>query len=213
MKMNKTIVFDLDDTLVPELDYLESAYREIAALFHPQSEELFQKMIDDYHNGINVFQNLITQYPSFTLTDLLMIYRNHIPQFPRNNSYSILHRLKEKGYNLGIITDGYTITQSNKINALGITQLLDKIVISEAFGSTKPAEENFRVFHEFQSEIYYYIGDNTKKDFVTPNKLGWTSVCLLDQGKNIHTQNFDVESSFLPQYKIKELEEIITLVS
>ena len=27
---NKTIVFDLDDTLVPEIEYLESAFREIA---------------------------------------------------------------------------------------------------------------------------------------------------------------------------------------
>ena len=33
------------------------------------------------------------------------------------------------------------------------------------------------------------MGDNLKKDFLTPNRLGWQTVCLRDDGRNIHKQD------------------------
>jgi putative hydrolase of the HAD superfamily len=55
---------------------------------------------------------------------------------------------------------------------------------------------------------YIYIADNPKKDFITPNKLGWTSICLLDKGQNVHSQNFDLPKVFLPQFFINSFQEI-----
>jgi len=46
---------------------------------------------------------------------------------------------------------------------------------------------------------------------VSPNKLGWTSICLLDQGSNIHSQNFNIEEDFLPKIKINSLSELLKL--
>ena len=60
---------------------------------------------------------------------------------------------------------------------------------------------------------YYYIGDNTKKDFIAPNKLGWETICLRDNGLNIHQQNFNLDSSFLPKYMINNLAEIVKIVN
>lgn len=56
--------------------------------------------------------------------------------------------------------------------------------------------------------MFYYIGDNLRKDFVAPNKLGWQTICLLDNGENIHSQDFSVDSIFLPMHRVKELPSI-----
>jgi putative hydrolase of the HAD superfamily len=55
---------------------------------------------------------------------------------------------------------------------------------------------------------YIYIADNPKKDFITPNKLGWTSICLLDKGQNIHKQFFTNSIDYDPQYIINSFNEI-----
>ena len=60
---------------------------------------------------------------------------------------------------------------------------------------------------------FIYIGDNTKKDFIAPNKLGWETICLRDNGLNIHQQNFNLDSSFLPKYMINNLAEIVKIVN
>ena len=56
---------------------------------------------------------------------------------------------------------------------------------------------------------YVYIGDNPHKDFITPNKLGWTTICLLDRGQNIHKQNFINSLELNPHFFIKSFDEII----
>ena len=49
-----------------------------------------------------------------------------------------------------------------------------------------------------------------EKDFIAPNKLGWTTVCLLDNGMNIHKQRkVDVQKS--PLYFISSLKELLVL--
>jgi putative hydrolase of the HAD superfamily len=60
--------------------------------------------------------------------------------------------------------------------------------------------------------IYYYIGDNPQKDFLVPNQLGWESVCLLDDGSNIHEQVFDMEKGYLPTGMIRQMNEILNNV-
>ncbi|MDM1139249.1 HAD family hydrolase [Empedobacter sp. R132-2] len=209
----KYIIFDLDDTLMYEIDFLKSAFKEIADFIDKKNqEELFKLMLIKYHEGENVFDFLINNYTNFSKEQLLQMYRNHFPNISLNEGTDdLLKKIKSKGYKLGLITDGRSVTQRNKLKALKIEDLFDKIIVSEEFGSTKPDERNFKIFLENDIEEYYYIADNTKKDFVTPNKLGWTSICLLNQGNNIHTQNFDLEQKFLPKIIINSLSELLKL--
>jgi putative hydrolase of the HAD superfamily len=120
--------------------------------------------------------------------------------------------LKANGYKLGLVTDGYSITQRNKLKALGIEELFDLVVISEEFGSAKPSVANFAVFHQFNTDVYYYIADNPAKDFVSPNALGWQTICLIDAGNNIHKQDFNKESLYLPRMTIDTLEQVFPIV-
>lgn len=210
----KTIVFDLDDTLVKEIDYLKSAFRFIARQIDTENPALFDEMFGWYKNKQDVFGNLESRYENAVKSDLKAIYRNHVPDFdPLSESRKLLVELKAAGHNLGLITDGFSITQRNKIKALDIEHLFDLIVISEEFGSEKPDERNFKIFSKFDTQQYFYISDNVNKDFITPNQLGWTTVCLLDSGENIHTQDFNKELVYLPSEKIRSLSELKSIIN
>jgi putative hydrolase of the HAD superfamily len=210
--MSATVVFDLDDTLVKEIDYLKSAFKAIAVKVDSTNDSLFNQMLFWYQNKENVFQNIESHY-GFSVNELKQQYRTHVPDFIQYKGVSeLLLRFKEKGCFIGLITDGYSLTQRNKLKALGIEELFDLIVISEEFGSEKPNENNYKVFHQFATKDYYYIGDNTAKDFLAPNRLGWISVCLLNNGENIHPQDFTKENVYLPQKTIANLNELFTFI-
>ncbi|GEP50386.1 hypothetical protein FNO01nite_10580 [Flavobacterium noncentrifugens] len=209
-----TLVFDLDDTLVKEIEYLKSAFRAIAAQVDAGNSGLFDEMFGWYQAKEDVFGNLGQRYENAVKEDMKAIYRNHVPQFDAlSESRDLLLSLKREGHNLGLVTDGFSVTQRNKIKALDIGHLFDRIVVSEEFGSEKPSEQNFSVFHEFGTKDYFYISDNISKDFIAPNKLGWKTVCLLDDGQNIHRQDFNREAAYLPQYKINHLHELNDLLA
>ncbi|MFH0736054.1 MAG: HAD family hydrolase [bacterium] len=206
---NDTIVFDLDDTLVPEIEFLKSAFWDISNFLNPGSIFLYEQMMQWFYNKENVFANLIQTYSTVTINELIKRYRNHYPAFNSScKNKEFLLSLQIKDYYLGLISDGYSVTQRNKIKALGIEGLFDLIIISEEFGSEKPNEKNYSVFHKFQSEHFYYIGDNLTKDFITPNKLGWITICLKDNGQNIHPQCFDMDPVYLPNIIINNLLEL-----
>lgn len=193
------VVFDLDDTLVPERDFVVSGFRAVSGPLGGRMIELFDAGEKD------VFGRVSGAMPK---ERMLQIYREHKPILELAPGVrELLEWLRGDDHPLGLITDGRSVTQRNKIEALGIQQLLDEIVISEEFGSAKPDERNFRVFEsKFPGRACAYVGDNLAKDFVTPNRLGWTTVCLLDRGQNIHPQDFSaVADEFLPKYRIHRL--------
>lgn len=195
---NITIVFDLDDTLYKEIDFLKSAYQEIAIkvseMAHLNPKKVQKEMLSNYTKGANVFEQLISAYDlKVDVHYFLTIYRNHSPTISlTDGNREVLNTLKAKGYNLCLLTDGRSIQQRSKLKALGIEDFFTSIIISEEFGSEKPSIANYTCFVKNEDEIsYIYIGDNTKKDFVSANLLQWTTICLLDNGQNIHQQNFN----------------------
>ncbi len=211
---NKVIAFDLDDTLYKEIDFLKSAYIEIASIVdksHP--ETLYNNMISNYYKGNNVFKFISETYPAYTVERLLEIYREHYPSISLSNEeWNVLLKLKTEAIT-GLITDGRSLTQRNKIKALGLENYFDKIVISEEIGYSKPDIRLFNEFKKFDVSQYYYIANDTKKDFVTPNRIGWITICLLDvNNQNIQKQDFSLSEYYLPQIKIKSLNELLNII-
>ena len=216
---SRVVVFDLDDTLYKEQDYLKSAYREIAAVVESRygvSRDIFDQMLHWWQKGDNVFQQLIDTYKlELTIDELLTIYRSHIPAIRLDDTIRNLLDYLQQHSVLGIITDGRSMTQRHKVDALGLSAYIDEhdILISEETGYEKPSDKPFRWFMEhYPSRTYYYIGDNPAKDFEAPNRLGWTTICLLDDGSNIHRQDFNLPLKMLPQYRISQLTEIENII-
>ena len=146
---NKVFVFDLDDTLYKEIDFLKSGYKKIAMILNKNNNNhLFNQMLSLYRSGINVFDELMINY-NVSKEFLLDIYRFHIPDIKlKNDTFKLLDRLKKERVTIGLITDGRSNTQRNKLKALKIEDLFDDIIISEEFGSSKINERNFLFFHK-----------------------------------------------------------------
>lgn len=211
----KVIVFDLDDTLYKEIDFLKSGYRAIVeAIGHP---EAFDFMLDCYFHGENAFQSVIDKYNlSYTVEQLLVIYRNHKPSISLDPStVATLDVLKASGAIMCLLTDGRSVTQRNKIEALELHHWIadDDILISGEFGYGKPDERCYRYFMDkWKDSTFCYVGDNLSKDFVTANKVGWTTICLLNDGRNIFKQDFTVDTQYLPKYKINSIDELLKTI-
>ncbi|WP_341214543.1 HAD family hydrolase [uncultured Wocania sp.] len=220
MKINTVVVFDLDDTLYKEIDFLKSAYNEISLkiskVVYVESSAIYNQMLACFYNKENVFESIIKKYNlSISINELLDIYRNHKPEIKLSKDrVEVLNELKCRGIVLGLLTDGRSKQQRSKIEALKLNTWISEILISEEFGSEKPNANNYKYFENlFGKAKYYYVGDNVKKDFITPNKLNWTTICLKDSGQNIHKQNDSLlGKEYLAIYTVSNFKRILDLI-
>ena len=169
------IVFDLDDTLYDEVDFVKSGFREVSEFLG--DKKYFDFMWDEFNkNGSGkIFNKLIEKFNlEISLNKLIEIYRFH---FPNINLPKESKKILEfaKNYKTALITDGHYITQKNKYNALNLK--LDYPIFTDFYHTKKPELKPFlMVMEKFPNEEYIYISDNPKKDFLAPKKLGWKSI-------------------------------------
>ena len=206
-------VFDLDDTLFQEIDFLKSGYSEISSgLSTFINANIYDQMWTRYKNRENVFEWILSQYqssvPDLDIAWLLKRYREHLPAIELSETtHAFLKTVNALKIPMGLITDGRSITQRNKIRALGIENYFQDIIISEEFGSEKPDERNYLYFeNKYPGSSFYFFGDNTSKDFIVPAKLGWKTICVKNAGNHIHEQSFNREP--VPENIITGFDEI-----
>lgn len=205
------IVFDLDDTLFLERDFVRSGFREVARVLERTGSVSAFERLEQLFDGGNVdpIGTIIEQDGApVGKSELLRVYREHEPTLRLSDSIrEMLTDYASAGRPLGIITDGRSLTQRNKIRSLGLGAWISELVISEEFGSAKPAAANFLHFEsQFPNRSYAYVGDNVSKDFVAPNRLGWTTIGVRNDGQNIHPQQLDeVPPSNLPHFMIERV--------
>ena len=167
-------------------------------------------------NTLIVFEHLISAYRlDFSTNELLEIYRKHFPQICLDEETRKVIIQLRKTCKMGIVSDGRSLTQRNKINALGLSEFFDwsDIYISDEVGHLKTTPYSFeKIMAAYPDCQYLYVGDNPAKDFLVPNRLGWMTVCVLDNGQNIHPQDFTLSAEFLPQRKIKDITELLEII-
>ncbi|WP_298472017.1 HAD-IA family hydrolase [uncultured Psychrobacillus sp.] len=178
--MVKAVIFDLDDTLISEREYIESGYRHISKLL---CEKLNIDELDIYlllmelfkESSVKVFNRffdkLEVSYSRKDITELVEEYRNHLPNIMFNDEVlACLEFLKRKGIKVGIITDGYANAQRQKLKAIGAINYFDHIIVTDELGRDywKPHPKAFEIMKEALDIEYreiIYVGDNPKKDF------------------------------------------------
>lgn len=213
--LSDVVVFDLDDTLYKEVTFVESGFKAVAR--HIGNISFADELISWWTDGKNALESLINKYSlHLSVEELLSVYRNHLPAIELDTStLQILDDLITHGKILGLITDGRSITQWNKIRALDLSQWIftENIIISEEFGSSKPDVRNYQFFmSKYPDKTYTYVGDNVTKDFLAPKALGWQTICLKDNGQNIHSQDYNMNEEYLPDFTIKNISEIKHLI-
>jgi putative hydrolase of the HAD superfamily len=192
-----TYVFDLDDTLYAEADFVASGKRAVAA----QLEALFQTNITEMLLACRGdFLDLACRelkLPSDAKQALLWTYRNHTPTIAmRDGAGEVVESIRSAGLPFCIVTDGRSITQRQKIMALCI--VADGIYVSEEVGVEKPAPTAFlRIEDEWPADRFIYVADNPQKDFFAPKKLGWQTIGIKPVEDAIHRYNLD---EIVPEY-------------
>jgi putative hydrolase of the HAD superfamily len=211
---HEAIIFDLDDLLYKEFDFVRSGYWTISQLVSKRPKELFNLMMAQYFLGNPVLDWLIDDYfdskPEHSKEELLAIYRNHNPDITLSaDVLNILMQLKKNKNPMGLVTDGRSKTQRNKIKALGLDNWIDEFSISDEIGFQKPLFEPFMYLMEkLDASKFVYIADNYDKDFVAPNQLGWRTIALTDNGLNVHTRKEDLDPINLPSEVIVSFREL-----
>ncbi|MBT8254392.1 MAG: HAD family hydrolase [Bacteroidia bacterium] len=208
---SSVVCFDLDDTLYNEIDFLRSGYKTIAQLVEKDWQTLLSQMFSLYRTGGDAFQYVSDRF-QITKTELLETYRYHKPDIKAfEGVHELFDRIGNSGGKIGVITDGRSVTQRNKLKSLGLMDRLDMVVISEESGFEKPEPSNFiKIQQQFPKRTYHYIGDNFSKDFISPNQLGWKTIALLDNGLNIHNHAFEFahKEDYRPDYIIERITDI-----
>ncbi len=176
----KTVIFDLDDTLYGEKEYVRSGYHAVAGIL-PQVEDCEEKLWTAFEEGKSAFDEVLKNegiYTDALKQTCLQTYRFQVPDIHLYAGVAeMLVQLKAAGYRLGIITDGRSEGQRAKIEALGLGEYVDHIIITDELGGIeyrKPNDTAFRMMKE-KLDVEYsemcYVGDNIKKDFIAPERL------------------------------------------
>jgi putative hydrolase of the HAD superfamily len=219
-RSNRVVVFDLDDTLYPEHAFVISGFeavdrelqrRQIQG-FLPVAQKLFQEGVRG-----KVFDNVLEQLgiPSSTemIREMVEIYRFHKPRlalFP--DAQRILDQYA--GQSIGLLTDGAARMQRNKVQALELdTKFAAAMFTDELEGEHgKPSPLPFQriaamLGRENEMERMVYVADNPKKDFVAPNRLGWTTV-RIQRGIGEYSGLQPIDQDHSAQYEIQNLDEL-----
>ena len=192
--MKLGVVFDMDDTLYLERDYVRSGFRAVAAAVADQTGvskgDAFALLWGHFEAGTRgtTFDELLARYPeigaSFTVPDLVTVYREHAPTIELLPEIeALLLELRAQGVPLGVITDGPYVSQRAKADALRLEDYTDSVILTDTWGKDfwkphpKAFEEASRALG-LPPENLIYIGDNPSKDFNAPAQLGWQSVRL-----------------------------------
>jgi len=213
MSLSETVVvFDLDDTLYKEVDYKRSGVLSVCAEINTlYRQDLTTELLATMDEGGDIWQVACDKLklPASAKESLLWIYRMHSPSIEMSETTRVvINNIATKAQHIAILTDGRSITQRKKIKTLGLTQF--PVYISEEWSSNKPDSKRFKsVMQDFPSDQYCYIGDNATKDFFAPNQLGWLTIGLRDDGRNIHKVDINtLPGEYQPKQWIDNLAEL-----
>lgn len=184
------VIFDLDDTLYSEKEYVRSGYHQVARIL-PQIENAEEKLWSAFEQGKPAIDAVLTEagvWDAALKDQCLSAYRAHAPQIHLYDGVrQMLEDLRGKGIKIGIITDGRPEGQRKKLEALGLYELVDSVLITDELGGAqfrKPCDIAFRIMQRrfgIPYEDMVYVGDNPDKDFHAPKALGMQWICLRNE--------------------------------
>ncbi len=190
----KGVIFDLDDTLYSEKEYVRSGFRCVSDMLGGGYEE---KLWNYFTNNKKAIDEVLAETGREKERDaVLECYRSHKPDIkPYEGVSSLIKKLKENNIKIGIITDGRVEGQRNKLAALGIEA--DDVIITDELGGEqfrKPCDIAFRIMKtrwKLPCSQMAYVGDNPVKDFQAPGQLGMKCIYFRNKDSLYYMKDFD----------------------
>jgi putative hydrolase of the HAD superfamily len=200
--MLRGAAFDLDDTLFLERMYVLSGFaavaNQIANEYGIEPDDTLKELLAVEASGtqgrvFNAWLQGRDQLANRVAVHLLVdIYRSHRPNISLlPGVLHMLESLRNASYRLAIVSDGPLQSQRAKVEALGLERLVDRIVLTDEWGSDfwKPHHRAFELLESDWSSgpsELVYVGDNPRKDFAGPKARGWLTIRLRLEGQRLH---------------------------
>ncbi|MEL6535174.1 MAG: YjjG family noncanonical pyrimidine nucleotidase [Bacteroidota bacterium] len=140
--------------------------------------------------------------------DLGEVYLARCPMKPHTlpHTHEVLNYLQGKGYDLHIITNGFSDVQDIKLKAAGLDTYFDVVVTSENSGHKKPSPEIFyHALHAAKADLddSLMIGDNLDTDIAGARSVAMDQV-FFNPRKHYHPHQ--------PTFEISSLHELRTFL-
>lgn len=214
----EAVVFDLDDTLYPERDYVRSgaraAARWVAGETGADPEQAARELeAAVQRTGRDPFGHWLRGRgldPQTWLPRMLDCYRSHRPEITLAAGVERLLDGLARRRALALVTDGRLEQQRLKIRALRLERWPLAIVCSDEFGreNWKPSARPYRRALELVGVAAgkaVYVGDNPAKDFLGARRAGMLSIRFRRRG-GLHAQREPSGAESAPDVETNRLD-------
>ena len=221
MTAPRVIVFDLDDTLFPERDYVRSglvAAGEWVCRAHGRAdfaETAWRLFLGGLRGRLfdETLARLGLAADAETVGSLVDVYRHHRPAITLFADAERTLRTLAGRVRLAIVSDGPLASQQRKVKVLRLEEWCDPIVLTDQWGPGfwKPHERAFREVERITvsgGALCTYVADNPRKDFVAPRALGWRTVRVRRSGG----EHAAIAAPNVADVECRELEEAVRLL-
>jgi len=205
----RVVVFDIDDTLYLERDYVRSGLRAAGVWARRELgvADLGERAWKAFEDGVRgrIFDVALTtcgyDVTPEVIGELVACYRAHTPEITLlDDARRCLDLLgRESGVLVAVVTDGPLVSQQAKARSLGLAAWSEHVIFTEALGAgfAKPHTRAFELVEQrsgVSGARCAYVADNPVKDFIAPHRLGWTTIrvrrdeglhCKVDSGDDI----------------------------
>ncbi|GAB6616564.1 MULTISPECIES: HAD family hydrolase [Bacillus] len=215
----KAIVFDMDDTLYKEKDYVVSGFKAVDDWIKEKHKktEFYDIAMRLFNSGERkqvfnkTLEKLNIDYDEKLIGNLIEQYRCHKPDIQLLEEADWVLNNLINSVKIGLISDGYLVAQERKINALKLKERVHSIILTDKLGKKywKPSEIPYKkISRELQvpHQQCVYIGDNISKDFITAKKLKWLTVHINRKDGIYH--NLKVDQAYKAHYTIDNLKRL-----
>ncbi|HDR7540690.1 noncanonical pyrimidine nucleotidase, YjjG family [Bacillus cereus] len=227
MKKYKTLLFDVDDTL---LDFQKAEKMALRVLFEekgiPLTDEIearYKKinkgLWDAFEKGelsrkevINTRFSLLFQEYGEEVDGILFEnnYRNYLEEGNQlmQGAFEFINQIQGE-YELYIVTNGVSKTQDKRLRNAGLHSLFKDVFVSEDTGFQKPMKEYFDYVFEripnFAPEEGLIIGDSLSAD-IKGGYVAGIDTCWFNPERKLN------DSGIIPTYEVHNFEELEALL-
>ena len=188
----RAVFFDFDDTLDNRDEALRQGLSALVRYYYPslteeevleRREAMFLYQRGEYGQIVHYWEMLehfLTLYPPEIPVDVRTALHRMIALFAAAGQvhpdvFPTLTALREKGYRLGILTNGSAYNQSRKMDHTGLRAYVDLVVLAGEEGIQKPDPRVFRMAAArlgVPCECCVFVGDNPDNDLMGAKSAG-----------------------------------------
>jgi putative hydrolase of the HAD superfamily len=187
--VRRLVVFDIDDTLYLERDYVRSGFAAVGAWARTELgvADVGERAWAAFEAGVRgrIFDEALVACGvganGSVMSQLVDVYRSHAPTIEPLPDVRAWLAGRPTDVACAVVTDGPPVSQRAKAAALGLAGWADPIVFTEALGPGrgKPHPDAFECVEAASGMLgasCAYVADNPAKDFAGPRGRGWRTV-------------------------------------